>query len=738
MSYQIVIQGAITPALLNAEAQLKHYLSLVVRKLSIGGKSPVKIYLKTRDDYSSEEWSIQGTQGELFLSGGDARGVLYAVFCFLEEFLDIHWWNPFEEYLPDPSEYEFSHIELKGKPFFIMRELCRGEQYANDAGKFSIRNRLNRSLFDVFTAEWGGSYNYGSPSSGHSYHAYIPPAEYGETHPEFFALWEGKRLATTHNQLCLSNDTLLEVIWDKMVKCIEKDEKDASDKCVNPPAIYDFSINDSWMYCQCDKCAKEIKQSGHSGQALRFVNILAGRLKKIRPQLFLSMFAYYNTAEPPLDDTKAEDNVIVRLCDTFSNCMASIYSPENQKYRNQVEAWKKITRNLIIWDYSINYREETIPLPYPNEYLYPEIHKFYADNNVKGIFWEHEYVDVADMHDYKVFLECKYLENPYREDFKDLQHLFMVKYYGIAAPQIINYRELLWQAVQKNHPVLAGFGCVRSDFNYIDLDTLIAIQKEFETARTLARDDAALQWRIKRARLGIDCLAGYSLSEYYQNLWFERAGSLDNFPFAQEEMRQNVNSTWGTACTKLFHPEYSIRNIVKVLNMHQNSKFILPVLPENPAEYRIIQVTKEMLGVLSGEIEFQLSDSPDLAVINKTHQEVTQAAVKIAETTGGDYDFPIEYSVNCLTLGRDVIKKEILKSEVTINQFQDYSITFTMPSYGCSWYFGKSRAFEVRLDYLKMLGMDLSKELTVLCRIKFTDYKIIIGGISVIQRKEER
>ena len=97
-------------------------------------------------------------------------------------------------------------------------------------------------------------------------------------------------------------------------------------------------------------------------------------------------------------------------------------SPVNKSFHDTIINWSKVCKQLVIWDYAITY-DESAGMPYTSEFDYDTNFKFYADNNVKGVFMEHENPDNADVYDLKVYLEAKYLENPYL-DFKEVYNDF--------------------------------------------------------------------------------------------------------------------------------------------------------------------------------------------------------------------------------------------------------------------------------------------------------------------------
>ena len=73
----------------------------------------------------------------------------------------------------------------------------------------------------------------------------------------------------------------------------------------------------------------------------------------------------------------------------------------------------------------------------------------YAKNNVRGIFWEHEYPESSDMHQLKVWLEAKFMENP-DLDAEALIKDFCNGFYGAAGKHIFAARKALYNARKKN------------------------------------------------------------------------------------------------------------------------------------------------------------------------------------------------------------------------------------------------------------------------------------------------
>lgn len=98
----------------------------------------------------------------------------------------------------------------------------------------------------------------------------LPSKSNFDKHPEYFALYKGKRIKD--GQLCLSNPKVIDILTKEILKVIE-----------NHPEfdIYDVSQNDNNYFCQCENCkAVEAKYGGKSGLILWAVNQVANEVKK--------------------------------------------------------------------------------------------------------------------------------------------------------------------------------------------------------------------------------------------------------------------------------------------------------------------------------------------------------------------------------------------------------------------------------------------------------------------------
>ena len=151
--------------------------------------------------------------GDIALCGHPKRGSLYAVYTLLEDYIGVRWWSQSERYLPNKPTLRIVDLDLSYTPKLMLREALY--KIAFD-GIFASKMKQNgatltRMNFDrpVIPVEYGGCDTLvlfkGRGSSFHAHYEIIPPEKYFKDHPEWFSLYNGKRIHD-HAQLCLTNE----------------------------------------------------------------------------------------------------------------------------------------------------------------------------------------------------------------------------------------------------------------------------------------------------------------------------------------------------------------------------------------------------------------------------------------------------------------------------------------------------------------------------------------------------
>ena len=437
---------------------------------------------------------IRSVGTDLILTGGRPRGTLYAVFRFLEEYVGVHWWTPFEEEVPHRPTLKLPALDDAGEPAFAYRE----PHPIDGPRKFCARNRLN-GHFTALSAAYGGSFGYGPPFHCHTFNLYFPPVEYFATHPEFYAEVGGLRYAD--GQLCLTNEDLLERAAEKLEAYIAEGRRLAEALGQPPPRVYAFSANDWRAPCGCDACSAVVEREGsQSGPLLQFVNRLADRIRRTHPEVLLETLAYDYTFDPPAD-LGARDNVIVRVSALFHRDYSKPLShPRNRRYLTALEGWSARAAHLRVWDYIVTYGPDG-DLPLPNVSFLAQDLRTYLELGVEGVFVSHGRYSV-DLRDLKLWLLAKLLEDPHRDERK-LLRTFTDGYYGPAGKHIRRYLALRGKAVERRDCSF-GFQPTAEEFCYLDLKFVASAQRLFDRAWQRVAARPTLARRVRHARLTLD------------------------------------------------------------------------------------------------------------------------------------------------------------------------------------------------------------------------------------------
>ncbi|NLO04816.1 MAG: DUF4838 domain-containing protein [candidate division WS1 bacterium] len=490
------------------------------------------------DALGDEEWIVRTVGDDLIVIGGRPRGSLYAAYHLLEDVLGVHWWNPWAETVPERPTIELADLDLHGEPVLQYRDIYR--IYGYDEGRFAARNRLNRMGDPPIAARYGGGMNYGPPYHVHTFYLYFRPAEYFADHPEWYSLIEGERRAE-HHQLCLTNEELRQEYLRKLREFIAQTKAEAEQTGAPAPRVYSISQNDWGGQCQCENCQAIAQREGsEAGPLLDFVNYMADGIAEDHPEIYISTLAYQYTQAPP-QHIKPRDNVIIRLCDTTSNFTEPITAEMNKPFHDFLLSWAQIAKNLRIWDYAVTYADPR-GLPKPTVHTYAADYQFYAENNVEGVFTELEYPLKADVRDFKVWMMCKLLEDPYA-DQDALVTTFTDGFYGAAGPMFREYIALRDAAVKARPSHISMSASLQAVATYMTLDVITQAQAIFDRAEAAVADDAEMLQRVRHARLSLD-RATVMLWRQLTKEWVARGNTPDTIPLDRDAVAARYADTW--------------------------------------------------------------------------------------------------------------------------------------------------------------------------------------------------
>jgi len=518
-------------AVKSAGEELRAYAGKILN----GKKSSAVFRLAVDNKLDFEEWQILSVDDGVKLSGGSGRGILYAVYHYLEDCCGVRFLSGDAEHVPPLAELPVRNLNLRGKPAFRVR--CLGTLFPKDNGRFSAKRRINFQGWDRIAPEYGGSSGEGRPAPCHTFAYYVPYAKYRKTHPEYFSLTkDGKRTGgQTDGQLCLSNPEVRRIMLMRLREFIRLDRETTLHNHTPPPTIYDVSQNDNQKFCICNDCkALAAKYGGtQSGVMLELVNELADGIREQYPDVVLSTFAYQYTEQEP-ENIKARPNVRIRLCDTRGNQTMPLEDTSNAFVRARLENWRKIAK-LSFWDYGDNF-DAPYNLPVASEYTFQPDYRFlrqYCDIVKCEI-----HVADPDAREYKYYLLSKFMENP-DSDFKKESAEFAELYYGKAGKLFLEYRELLHDSAMARKSFVPMYPYTSGLFAYLDLNTVRKAYELFDRGEDLLAGDPIRLERWNIARMGLD-RAILVRSLHLTHAWRAGGGKASTFPFDFQSILRRV------------------------------------------------------------------------------------------------------------------------------------------------------------------------------------------------------
>ena len=560
---------------------------------------PVILLDKADPSLGTESFRIVRENDVIRIIGGSPIGTLYGVYEFLQRYCDV--WNvaPGVVYAPKDRPLTFGTMDITLHPAIQKRVVYHeGHYYTTPEARakwsrFDIRNRVG--LPAAFQPYTDPQYNvsYTTAKDCHTFYDYVPPEKYGKDHPEYFSMDNtGVRVMRKNagGQLCLSNPDVEKIVTDVLLETIAKDRAKYG---AHSPRVYDFSQLDNTSYlCCCPECKKIIGQYGNSdtGLLIWFVNKVARTVGAKYPDVRIRTFAYVSTVNPPAG-IKPEDNVLIQLCDLYASCNHTLplIHPVNRKNRELVEAWSRIAKNMMIWDYILqNGNEPVVPV----DAIAPDV-RFFRDHHVKWIFMETEIrVGNPSAFEYlKDFVLAQMYFNP-DQDLEKLIDVYCRGCFGAAHREMHNYLDLLRKA-QKENPTADLNAWHRRELKHLSLDFLRQCRAVVRKAMEINRDPE-VELRILQEQNVLDNALIRALAAYPQ-FKAERNALLSE----QLNNRLRVLRAYGLVPERLKKVEHDVRLPI------EESMLVFTDIPEElqklpPGTIRFLGVSRQHSGGRNG------------------------------------------------------------------------------------------------------------------------------------------
>jgi hypothetical protein len=407
----------------------------------------------------------------LIIAGGNEKGTLYGVYTFLEKYLGCRMYSPTVKVIPKQNRIALQRITDLQVPVITFRDTHYRVTWHDE---YTDWHKLDHDENGERTG-WG--------MWVHTFNSLVPPEIYYDKHPEYYSMVNEERIPT---QLCLTNHEVLEITISNLRKRI----------AAQPAATYwSVSQNDNKNFCTCDNCkAIDDREGSPSGSIIHFVNQVADQF----PDKMISTLAYEYGRRAP-KSLKPRENVNIMLCSIEAFRDKPIdEDPTSADFVRDVEDWGKIAKDIIVWDYVVQFNN--LVSPFPNLHVLQPNLKFFADHGVNAMFEQGNREVGGEFAALRAYMISKLLWDP-NENADSIMNDFLGGYYGTAAPVIRQYIDEMREALLKAGKPLKIFGTPNEAAStYLTPALIQRYEKLFDKAEILVADSAAILERVKIAR----------------------------------------------------------------------------------------------------------------------------------------------------------------------------------------------------------------------------------------------
>ncbi len=435
-AYTIVLSGEASPSERRGAEELQRFLQqmsgarLPIAVEPVGGRGPFIFVGRGKqleavksgidfDKLGPEDFAIKTAGRHLVIAGGRKRGTMYGVSAFLEK-LGCRWFARDLSRIPKRAAITVAKLDEVERPAFEMRWPGITEAFDKD---WAARNRLNGGGLPLDSSTGGRVECY---PCGHSFHTLIPPARYFASHPEYFALVDGKR-RQHHAQLCLTNQAVIRAGIEQIFQWIkERPEID----------IVGVFQEDWGGWCECDDCKRVEHEEGgaHSGPIVRFVNALAEAVSREYPDKRILTYAY-QYSEPAPAKTAPHPNVRIQLA-PISACIGhpAERCPRNQKLlMDNLKGWARLGKRVYLYGYATNFAHYLYPMP--DFYRLAEDIPMLLRFGVTGVYYEGSHQgEGGHGAELRAWVMAKLMWNPNQNVSRLVDEFFETAYEASAGP----------------------------------------------------------------------------------------------------------------------------------------------------------------------------------------------------------------------------------------------------------------------------------------------------------------
>ena len=268
-----------------------------------------------------------------------ATGTLTGVYEFLHRVAGVRFYMPGPDgtVVPNLPDFKVPELNMTGAPAVGWRwpYICH----------------LNRNA-DIML--WSKRMGFGGGKLVHIVHWYRSMLKYKETHPEWFALVNGKRDFSNlcavggGGHLCLTNPALIQQAADDICKWFDE----------NPMVeVYPFAPQDGLhRICGCPKCQAELhsnypKEEQFSYHIWNFTAKVAAKVAERHHDKYIGCLAYEQYRRPPRELGKMKNVAVM-----FTNKRSTLANPEvRRQLHDEIDAWSKRVDRFYLWSWYLDH-----------------------------------------------------------------------------------------------------------------------------------------------------------------------------------------------------------------------------------------------------------------------------------------------------------------------------------------------------------------------------------------------
>ena len=266
---------------------------------------------------------------------------------------------------------------------------------------------------------------------------------------------------TDDSQLCFSSSEMYTQIEDYIVNNFG--EKGNSRFVIAP--------DDNPYACTCASCTALGNSEKNATPA---VTELVLRLAQRFPRHFFFTTSYLSTQQATDKQLPANAGVMVSAID-FPLRRIDSKDAQEKKFAQQLENWKKVTKNIYIWDYINNFDDYLTPFPILK--IAQQRLQFFKKNGASGIFFNGSGYSYSSFDEMRTFVLSALLINP-EQAVDDLIRNYFNQEYPVSKKWLSDYYIDLENSTQSGKRLGLYAGIRESEGTYLNPEKFIKFYDE--------------------------------------------------------------------------------------------------------------------------------------------------------------------------------------------------------------------------------------------------------------------